>query len=71
MIENAYGKLYLSDERAKEFGNIVNKHIQNMFFELREHKLIPSHLSLEKTIVRELDDYNVTQQERYQQYLNK
>ena len=64
-IESDYGELYLTQRRAKEFSNIVQKHIHNMFFELREHKIIPSHLMLEKMTVRELDDYNAIQQHQF------
>lgn len=61
MIENAYGKLYLTEDRAKEFMNIVSKHHRALLLELKEHNIIPSHISLEKTVVRELDYYNPNQ----------
>lgn len=70
-IENAYGKMYLSEERAKEFAEIVIKHIHSLFLDLKEHKIVPSHLSLEKTIIRELDDYNAIQAERLKEYQEK
>lgn len=57
-IENAYGTLYLTQKRADEYIEIVSKHTMNMLLELKEHKLIPSFISLEKTVVRELDYYN-------------
>ncbi len=56
-IENAYGKIYLSEERNKEFISIVSKHTTALLLELKEHRIIPSHISLEKTTVRELDYY--------------
>ena len=59
-IETDYGKLFLTEERAKEFAEIVKRHIFEMFLELKEHGIMPSHLSLEKTVVRELDDYNAS-----------
>ena len=61
MIETAYGKMYLSEERIKEFIEIVNKHRKALFLELRQHRIIPSHISLEKTVVRELDYYESNQ----------
>ena len=63
-IENAYGKMYLSEERAKEYIEIVSKYLKDMMIELKEHKLIPSVVSLCKTTVRELDYYNTIQQEQ-------
>lgn len=56
-IESAYGKLYLSEDRMNEFIKIVSKHFDAMAMELKEHNFVPSHLSLEKTVVRESEYY--------------
>lgn len=56
MIENAYGKLYLSEDRAKEFMEIVSKHHRALLIELREHKLVPNYIRLEKVSVYEYAD---------------
>jgi len=68
-IENAYGKLYLSEERASEYINIVSKHLRSMMIELKEHKIIPCVVSLGKTTVREYDD--VIKLAELKQYQNK
>lgn len=56
-IENAYGKCYLSEDRIKEMMNIANKHLRNMMLELKEHEIIPGHVSLDRTTYRELEFY--------------
>lgn len=56
MIENEYGKLYLSEERAKEYIDIVSNHLHNMMIELKEHKIIPIVVSIDKTSVFEYDE---------------
>ena len=55
-IENEYGKMYLSEERAKEYMEIVSKYLREMLIELKEHKLIPCVVALKKTSVYECDD---------------
>lgn len=70
-IDSAYGRLYLSPERADLFYKIVGKYIHNLFIELRENNIIPSHLSLEKTVVREKKVVDTIQQERLKQYQEK
>ena len=54
-IENAYGKMYLSEERAKEYMQIVSNYLIEMMIELKKHKLIPCFVTLEKTTVWEYD----------------
>lgn len=54
--ETAYGKIYLSDERYKEFLQIVDKHTHALIQELLEHKIAPRIIALEKTSIYELDE---------------
>ena len=55
-IENAYRKMYLSEERIKEYLEIVSKYLREMMIELKEHKLTPCVVALKKTSVYEYDD---------------
>lgn len=56
MIENEYGKLYLSEERAKEYIDVVGKHHRALLLDLKQRGIVPSFISIEKTIVREYED---------------
>lgn len=70
MIENEYGKLYLSEERAKEYIDIVTKHHLAMMDELKEKGIIPSVVRLEKTTVWEYEDIKRIDEERQSKKLN-
>lgn len=61
-IENEYGTLFLSEKRAKEYIDIVDKHILSLLLELKEHKIIPNYIKLEKTSVYEYDYFNQQEQ---------
>lgn len=55
-FETPYGTVHLTQERYKEFLSIVNKHTTALLLELKEHKIVPSFIALQKTSIRELDD---------------
>lgn len=57
-IENAYGTLFLSEERAREYMEIVCKHMQELGTDLKKHNLCPVCLSIGRTTVYELDYIN-------------
>ena len=56
MFETAYGNIHLTPERYQEFLNIVSKHTTALMLELKEHKIVPVLLALEKTDIYELDE---------------
>ena len=54
-IQNDYGTLYLSNERAGEYKAIINKHLIALMQDLRQNGLIPMCLSIAKTSVYEAE----------------
>ena len=68
-IVNSYGRCHLSKERTQQFINIVDKHHKALLLELREHKIIPAFIALEKTTVWELDD--IIEMDRLRRLNNK
>lgn len=56
MFETTYGNIHLTPERYQEFLNIVSKHTKALMLELKEHKIAPVLLALEKTDIYELEE---------------
>lgn len=55
-FKTPYGNIHLTLERYEEFLAIVSKHTTALMFELKEHKIAPVILALEKTDIYELDE---------------
>lgn len=69
MFETAYGNIHLTPERYQEFLNIVSKHTTALMLELKEHKIAPVLLALEKTDIYELDE--LKNRDEFQRLNNK
>ena len=55
-FKTPYGNIHLTPERYEEFLVIVSKHTTALMLELKEHKIVPIIVALEKTSIYELDE---------------